>query len=223
MTGSRAQAGPPAPAPYGRASRPQGATGRPRDERATEAIAAAALRQLSNLGYSRMSMDSVASEAGVSRATVYRRYRDKADLVTAAIAGRAPQPSSGQDPPLEQLVRFIEEFDERFAESCLEVIGSLLASREAPGALALHRERVVGPRMASARALLERAKQLGHLAPDADLDVVLQMLLGAVLARRVAGVPRESGWARRAVGLACRGAGGVTPERSLVTPGAATR
>lgn len=222
MTGPGTQAGPPAPAPDGRARRPQGAAGRPRDESATEAIAAAALRQLSNLGYSRMSIDSVASEAGVSRATVYRRYRDKADLVTAAIARRAPQPPTGQGPPLEQLVRFVEEFDEGFAESCLEVIGSLLASREAPGALALHRERVVGPRMASARALLERAKQLGHLAPDADLDVVLQMLLGAVLARRVAGAPRESGWARRAVGVACRGAGGVPAEGPPVTPGAAT-
>ena len=61
--------------------------GRPRDERVTRAITEAALRQLLDEGYARLSMESVASEAGVSRATIYRRFKDKADLVTAAIAG----------------------------------------------------------------------------------------------------------------------------------------
>ena len=60
--------------------------GRPRDERASQAINEAALRLLMEVGYARLSMESVASEAGVARATVYRRFKDKADLVTAAIA-----------------------------------------------------------------------------------------------------------------------------------------
>ena len=63
--------------------------GRPRDERATRAITEAALRQLAEHGYARISMESIASEAGVARATVYRRYRDKADLITAAIAANS--------------------------------------------------------------------------------------------------------------------------------------
>ena len=50
--------------------------GRPRDERATSAITDAAVRQLNVLGYANVSMESVAAEAGVARATVYRRYRD---------------------------------------------------------------------------------------------------------------------------------------------------
>lgn len=180
-------------------STPPVTVGRPRDERATRAITAAALRQLAALGYSRMSMDSVAAEAGVGRATVYRRYRGKADLVTASVgASLDPVPAVG-DQPLEDLVRFLEEFDARFAESCLEVIGCLLASREEPDAMALHRRRVVEPRTAAARAMLGRARDLGQLAPDADLDLVLQMLVGAVFARRVAGVGSEPGWARRAV------------------------
>jgi len=64
-----------------RAPRPRG---RPRDERATQAITEAALRQLAELGYARLSIESIASEVGVARATVYRRFKDKADLVTAA-------------------------------------------------------------------------------------------------------------------------------------------
>ena len=63
--------------------------GRPRDQRASTAITEAALRQLNELGYAKVSMESVAGEAGVARATIYRRYRDKADLITAAIASNS--------------------------------------------------------------------------------------------------------------------------------------
>lgn len=183
--------------------------GRPRDERATAAIAAAALRQLEALGYSRMSMESVAAEAGVARATVYRRFHDKADLVTAAIATR-PEPGGGGDGPLETLVAFLDRFDARLAEHCLEVIGCLLASREEPQAMALHRDRVVQPRMQAMRLLLEQARDTGLLRPDADLELTLQMLAGAVFARRIAGLPYEPAWAGRAVAGVCRGA--ATPD-----------
>jgi AcrR family transcriptional regulator len=176
--------------------------GRPRDERASSAISGAALRQLSEVGYANISMESVAAEAGVARATVYRRYRDKADLVTAAIAGNssthlAPGPS---DHPRADLIEYLDRFDERFAEGCLEVLGTLIGSREDPGALALHRQRVVGPRLGYLRSLLERARALGELRPDADLELGLEMLVGSVFARRVAGTVAAPGWAARAVG-----------------------
>lgn len=185
------------------------ARGRPRDERATLAITQAALRQLDEMGYAGISMESVAGEAGVARATVYRRYRDKADLVTAAIATNssthlAPGPSAD---PRNDLVAYLTEFDERFAESCLEVVGSLIGAREQPGSLDLHRQRVVAPRMGHALALLERARRLGQLRPDADLDLALQMLAGSVFARRVAGTASSPGWAERAVDTVWSGMG----------------
>lgn len=188
--------------------------GRPRDEGATAAIAAAALRQLEELGYSRMSMESVAAEAGVARATVYRRFQDKADLVTAAIAAR-PDLGAGTGSPLEKLVVHLDNFDARIAEHCLEVIGCLLAAREEPHAMALHRNRVVEPRMRVLRSLLEDARDEGLLRADADLDLVLQMLMGGVFARRIAGLPAQRGWARRAVAEACRGAATASGLRQL--------
>ncbi len=187
--------------------------GRPRDERATAAIAEAALRQLQEVGYAGISMESVACEAGVARATVYRRFRDKADLVTAAIATNSsthltPDPS---DDPRADLVAYLEEFDQRFAESCLEVVGSLIGAREEPGALDLHRQRVVAPRMGHARSLLERARALGLLRRDADIDLALQMLAGSVFARRVAGTASVPGWAERAVDMVLVGMGPPAP------------
>jgi AcrR family transcriptional regulator len=182
----------------GRVSRPPG---RPRDEGATQAIIEVALRQLAKLGYAGVSIESVASEVGVARATVYRRYKDKADLITAAIAanpgGRFPdEPSSD---PQADLIAYLSEFDERFGEGCVEVIGTLLGSHTERAALALHRERVLEPRTAYVRSLLVRAQELGQLQADIDIDLAVQMLSGSVFARRVSGTPSAPGWARRAV------------------------
>ena len=188
---------------------PRRGPGRPRDQRASSAITDAALRQLNELGYAKVSMESVAGEAGVARATIYRRYRDKADLITAAIASNSSthlDPTPSRDPRAD-LIRYLDEFDERFGESCLEVMGTLIGSREDPGALALHRQRVVGPRMEYARSLLEQARGLGQLRPDADLDLAFQMVAGSVFARRVIGVPSTPGWAERAVDAVWSGMG----------------
>jgi AcrR family transcriptional regulator len=180
--------------------------GRPRDERATRAITEAALRQLAVLGYARMSMESIAGEAGVARATVYRRFKDKADLVTAAIAdnpgGHLPEAPS--DHPRADLIAFLEAFDQRFGESCVEVVGTMLGAREERDALELHRRRVVAPRIAYARALLVRAQELGEVSSDLDADLAVQMLTGSVLARRVSGTPSPPDWARRAVDVIWR-------------------
>jgi AcrR family transcriptional regulator len=175
--------------------------GRPRDERVSSAITAAARRQLEQHGYANVSMDSVASEAGVARATIYRRYRDKADLITAAIADNSTTHLSTEvsDDPRSDLVAYLSQFDQRFAEGCLEVVGTLIGMREDPSALDLHRKRVVVPRMEYMKTLLLRARELGQLRGDADLDLALQMLTGSVFARRVAGQSSEVGWAGRAV------------------------
>jgi len=182
-------------------SEPFKAPGRPRDARASRAITDAALRQLMDLGYGKLSMESVASEAGVARATVYRRYSDKADLITAAIAAQGAEvvPPEASDDPRSDLERFLVDFDDRFTRSCIEVLASLFANREDPTALALHRARVIAPRKAYARALLERARDLGQLRKDADLDLVLDMLVGVVVARALSGQVSTKGWADRAL------------------------
>ncbi|HLN42084.1 MAG TPA: TetR/AcrR family transcriptional regulator [Acidimicrobiales bacterium] len=163
----------------------------------------AALRQLAEVGYARVSMESIAGEAGVARATVYRRFKDKADLITTAIAEKPGTrfPEEPSDDPRADLIVYLEAFDERFGESCVEVIGTLLGSREEREALALHRQRVVEPRTAYVRALLVRAQDLGGLSAELDVDLAVQMLTGSVLARRVSGVQSPPDWAPRAVDM----------------------
>ena len=74
--------------------------GRPRNLAADREIVAATLRLLSREGYDGTSIEAVAAEAGVTRATVYRRYPTKADMVTAAVCemAEAKEPGACRDP-----------------------------------------------------------------------------------------------------------------------------
>ncbi|MGY1754630.1 TetR/AcrR family transcriptional regulator [Blastococcus sp. SYSU D01042] len=73
--------------------------GRPRDPSRDGVIRAAILRLLADVGYSALTMDAVASEAGVGKATIYRRWRTKEELVVDTVsdlnAAEADHPDTG--------------------------------------------------------------------------------------------------------------------------------
>jgi AcrR family transcriptional regulator len=65
--------------------------GRPRDPSRDGAIRSAILRVLAREGYAALTMDAVAAEAGVGKATIYRRWRTKSELVADAVLALADQ------------------------------------------------------------------------------------------------------------------------------------
>ncbi|GAA4818029.1 helix-turn-helix domain-containing protein [Streptomyces ziwulingensis] len=62
--------------------------GRPRDTSRGPAILEATLSLLTEVGYEHLSMEAVAGRSGAAKTTIYRRYRDKAALVVAAVEHR---------------------------------------------------------------------------------------------------------------------------------------
>jgi AcrR family transcriptional regulator len=64
--------------------------GRPRDSNRDLAILDATLSLLAEVGYEQLSMEAVAERSGAAKTTIYRRYRDKAALVAAAVERRVP-------------------------------------------------------------------------------------------------------------------------------------
>src|SRR4028119_1256301 len=60
--------------------------GRPRDPSRDGVIRAAILRLLGEVGYGALTVDAVAAEAGVGKATIYRRWRTKQDLVVDTVS-----------------------------------------------------------------------------------------------------------------------------------------
>ncbi len=204
--GAASPAGAPSPVPVTTTEAPTRpaprSPGRPRDARVTSAILASTIDQLHEVGYAGLSIEGVASTAGVSRATVYRRFRDKADLATAAIAediGPIPTPGSGS--PRAELVEQLGAFERRFGDQCVAVLGALASDRDEPHALALHRARTVQPRTEYFTDVLRRAQSAGELDPGADVELATELLVGAVFARTILGRDADPGWAERAVAM----------------------
>jgi AcrR family transcriptional regulator len=72
---------------------PVGRGGRPRDPSRDGVIRAAILTVLADSGYAGLTMDAVAAEAGVGKATIYRRWRTKSDLVADAVSSLRADPA----------------------------------------------------------------------------------------------------------------------------------
>src|SRR4051812_46255460 len=173
--------------------------GRPRSAAIDERLLAATLEHLRERGYGELSVEQVACAAGVSKASVYRRYRNKADLAAAALASVSaarfarPLPDGTRAALVEHLLRF----EDGLATVGVGPLGSMLDERD-PEVLELHRERTVRPGVELARSVLQRAQERGEIHADADLDIAIEMLFGSFFARRLRG--RDApGWAESAV------------------------
>src|SRR5258708_4063253 len=174
-------------------SDPQARAGRPRNPAVDQAILSAAARQLGELGYARMSMESVAAAAGTTTPSLRRRYRNKAELV-AAVSGSlgVEDPPAGAPTPRAHALAILENFHSNLrAIPALAILGSLLAEEERhPELLHLFKTRIVEPR----RALLRQALVAGDLPDSPDLHVLTSMLIDTVYSPAVtlAGSPADS-------------------------------
>ncbi|MFD5553088.1 TetR/AcrR family transcriptional regulator [Streptomyces sp. NPDC127068] len=157
--------------------------GRPRDARSHEAIVRAATELVSEVGYAATSIGAVAARAGVGKDTVYRRWRGKPDLVYEAVfttTDRAPAPDTGTlTGDLTALVQAL--VDEFGAPGAAAALPGLLADFAAdPGLRARIRGDFLAPAKERLSIVFERAAARGEIADDTPVDLVLDMLAGAV-------------------------------------------
>jgi AcrR family transcriptional regulator len=171
---------------------PQAKSGRPRDPALDRAILSAAAGLLGELGYARMSLESVAATAGTTVPSLRRRYRNKTELVAAVISSlRVEEPPATAPTPREHALAILKNFHANMrAVPALAILGSLLAEEQRhPELLALFKTRIVEPR----RALLRQALEAGDLSGATDFDALTSMLIGSFYGRyvTVAGIPND--------------------------------
>jgi AcrR family transcriptional regulator len=162
--------------------------GRPRDVRADEAILAATFRQLVDVGYAALSIESVAAEAGVAKTTIYRRHPTKRELVIAAMRAATPfQPPPADLPARESLERFVRAAVQMLIDSgAFRILGSfLIEDQRDPDLLATFRAELLTPRRAMVEAMLKRGIVRGEIRPDIDPLIVTEMVAGAVIGHHV--------------------------------------
>ncbi len=156
--------------------------GRKRDLTRDAAILDAALEVLAEVGYEGMTMDMVATRAKAGKATVYRRWTSKPELVRDAVDRmKRAQVDLDQLPDTGSLrgdlVALAKQEPEADAERRLKVMGGLasltahdLGLGEASGTA------VIEPWIQANRKLISRAIERGEFSPDADVETLSRVV-----------------------------------------------
>lgn len=155
-----------------------------------------------------MSIDAIAEESGVSKPTIYRRWSGKADIATAALTLlRLEEPSPPRGPARARLKILMRNFrNSLLRPNGMALIGTVLAEEaHTPELLSLFRERIVAPRREMIRGALRVAVSSGELRPGADVEAAVNMLVGALYARYLAGEPLPPEWTDEVVDICWRG------------------
>ncbi|MGZ4609333.1 MAG: TetR/AcrR family transcriptional regulator [Actinomycetes bacterium] len=138
------------------------------------AICDAALALLAEVGYDRMSMDAVAARARASKATIYRRWAGKRELVLDAVRSRSPAAMAPPDTGSLRgdIIATLRLMAEGIGGEDAELMaGVLRAMRSTPELGDCVRTQILEGKRYIGRTLVERAVARGELPPDADPGV----------------------------------------------------
>lgn len=164
--------------------------GRPRSQTARLAILRAAHELLNEGGLGAITMEAVASRAGVGKPTIYRSWPNRHALAMAAMMA-AEKPSRNTNSrlsPLRRLHMQLHEIADYFGSNTGRQIASLLAAAEGDSELAkAFRTHFILARRDEGRLFLEAAQVKAQLHEGLNLDVLLDALYGAIFFRLLVG------------------------------------
>ena len=164
--------------------------GRRRDHSRDPDILAAALDILAETGYDGMTIDMVAARAKAGKATLYRRWASKAELVIDAVASmkkidmsEAGMPDTGT--LRGDLLALMKPNSLDEAEKKLRIMAGLMSMlASAPELSQAANTAIIEPRVAVNRILMRRAMDRGEISPDCDVEI-LSLITPAMAAYRV--------------------------------------
>jgi AcrR family transcriptional regulator len=159
--------------------------GRPRSEQADQAIIKAALDLFAECGPAALCIEQVAARAGVGKATIYRRWPGKEDMLLDALPALSvvlpvPQGRSVRA----DLIALVEAVCKEAGDPRRARLVALLQGegRNYPRLKAAYLDTVVRPRRDAIRSVLRRGVATGELRENTDIDAAMYLLNGAVVA-----------------------------------------
>ncbi|MEH2411216.1 TetR/AcrR family transcriptional regulator [Nostoc sp.] len=157
--------------------------GRPRSIHADQAILQATLDLLAEVGYESMSIEAIASRAGVGKTTIYRRYTSKEELVADAIESLRDDlaiPDTGSFwGDMDILINnAAKKIDSPLGRQTLALIISTASSN--PQFAEVYWTKYTKLRREAFSKILERAKSRGEIHKDADVDLIIDLVSGSL-------------------------------------------
>jgi AcrR family transcriptional regulator len=193
--------------------------GRPRDARADRAILEATRELIAEVGVYGFRTDDVAARAGVGKGAIYRRYRSKDELVTAAVAALVDKeiavPDTGST-RTDLLVLMREAVALYRGSAAGRLMPNLIgAMAEKPDLARAVRDGFLASRRGALNEVLRRGVERGDLRPDLDVDLALDVLGGPLFYRLlVTGGPLDEQLAESVADLILRGFAPDQPRRT---------
>ncbi|WP_137872286.1 TetR/AcrR family transcriptional regulator [Rhodococcus sp. Q] len=162
-----------------------------RRERSRVAILDATRDLLGEVPYAKLTIESIAARAGVGKQTIYRWWESKGAVVLDVLlaAGESAEgtgielPDSGDlatDLRVVLRATTAEFADPSFSAPIRALMIEIIAD---PALAALYREKLQQPTHHAIRTRLRSAQDAGQLRPDADLDLVIDMLYAPLTQR----------------------------------------
>ena len=188
------------PAPARRSAR-----GQDRLDRSLDAtILEATLAGVAERGYDRLSMDDIASRAGVGKAAIYRRWPSKAVVVADAIAhwrrriGPVEPPNTGSlRGDIETLVAAVPDLNDAELHTIQVIIGVATAAMHNPVLAAALDDLVLSTPRHVVGAVLDQAVARGEIPAGRDLSLIPDVALGLNVLRMMTGRPVDRVYVRR--------------------------
>jgi AcrR family transcriptional regulator len=160
-----------------------GGVGRPRSEEAHQAILDATIGLLAEVGFSALTVESIATRAGVGKATIYRRWPSKLPLVVEAFGGLPALEDVDTGDLRNDLVTMLRRYLQVFNTTPLaEVLPSLAGERSHNTELEVL-DSVLKGRRQPLLAAFERALERGELSRDLDLELAADLVVGPIAVR----------------------------------------
>jgi AcrR family transcriptional regulator len=183
--------------------------GRPRSERAHQAILTAARQLLIEKGFAEMRLEHVAARAGVGKATIYRRWPSKEalaqELLSELAAPHIAVAESGntREEMLAAVTNPMRAVTETDFGPVIKAMLAQIASNPSIGDP--FRATVVAARRAEVARVIQRGIARGDLRPDADAALATELLVGPVYFRLMFGGDLDLDFAERVVDSVLRG------------------
>ncbi|MEW9551055.1 TetR/AcrR family transcriptional regulator [Nonomuraea sp. NPDC050783] len=162
-----------------------------RSERSRQAVLAAARELVTEVGYTKLTIESIAARAGVGKQTIYRWWPSKGAVVLDAFlalsetgpeAGIALPDTGDLEADLKAVMRAtVAEFADPAFEAPIRALNTEIIND--PALAEQYRLRLAGPVDEAKKSRLRSAQQAGQLAADADLDLALELLYAPLYQR----------------------------------------
>jgi AcrR family transcriptional regulator len=158
--------------------------GRPRSERRHRAILDTAARLLRERGYAGITIEGIAAEAGVGKATIYRRWSTKASLYMELYAELAAEivPPADTGNLVTDLALLVRGAFKLYRETAAGLaLAGIVAEAQSNAAVSkIVRNEFVPSRTRITMGILQRAAKRGDIRKDVDLRLASEVVSGAV-------------------------------------------